>query len=78
MRSHKRLTLNSNKMKQCSKSNRRRILVIGSFCVIIFIFVITWSSLVNEEAGDEIEYEKQYYSDGKHKYQDKLFIIFLI
>lgn len=55
------------KMKQCSKSNRRRILVIASFSIGMIFFITLWTQLVeNEGTSDEVEYEKQYYSDGKH------------
>lgn len=57
--------INALKMKQCSKSNRRRIYVIAAFCVGILFFVITWPLFENDKSSDKIEHQ-QYYSDGKH------------
>jgi hypothetical protein len=42
--------------------------VIVSLCVVTFLFFITWSQVESGDASDEIEYEKQYYSDGEHKF----------
>lgn len=56
------------KMMPCSKSNRRKIIVIVTFSILIAVFiVITTQNIANSDNVDDA-HSQEYYTDGECNY----------